>query len=256
MVFLTLFIMAHAQPLLETLSWYTIHDTVMGGVSKGSIQKTRDSLHFSGYLSLDNNGGFASIRSDVPPSQLNTAQGIQMRIRGDGRSYIATIRLDGEDRRIYYRLPFDTQKDIEQDIILPFAQFFPYAFGRALPNIPAPLFSQNPLQSVGIMLADKQQGDFSLHLISIEPYGSKNLPPIITREQKESIYASISIGVPTYNKGDVLGCANQYKKTLQSLQKDLQSPWLKEVLASSFSDANTQAWWYRHALDRLASNSP
>ena len=47
-----------------TRQWLSVNDNVMGGVSDGSFRFTDDkTLEFSGNLSLENRGGFASIRT-------------------------------------------------------------------------------------------------------------------------------------------------------------------------------------------------
>jgi hypothetical protein len=46
----------------------------MGGVSRGGAKLVDGSLHFRGILSLDNNGGFSSIRSGGPIRDLSAAQ--------------------------------------------------------------------------------------------------------------------------------------------------------------------------------------
>ncbi len=44
--------------------WQTVNDGVMGGVSDGRFRITdKKTLEFYGTLSLENNGGFASVRS-------------------------------------------------------------------------------------------------------------------------------------------------------------------------------------------------
>ena len=43
--------------------WFSVDDGVMGGVSKGKLSVEDGTLVFSGKLSLENNGGFSSLRS-------------------------------------------------------------------------------------------------------------------------------------------------------------------------------------------------
>ena len=44
--------------------WQVVNDGVMGGVSEGTFEITdRNTLAFVGTLSLENNGGFASVRT-------------------------------------------------------------------------------------------------------------------------------------------------------------------------------------------------
>ena len=44
-------------------NWNIVNDDVMGGISRSSLSMNdENNLIFSGYLSLENNGGFASSR--------------------------------------------------------------------------------------------------------------------------------------------------------------------------------------------------
>ncbi len=58
------------QPLFDftgadaAKEWQTINDGVMGGISEGKFKITdKKTLEFFGTLSLENNGGFASVRT-------------------------------------------------------------------------------------------------------------------------------------------------------------------------------------------------
>lgn len=50
----------------------------MGGVSDGQAQIKEGHLHFTGVLSLENNGGFAQIYSPVEQSDLSEYAGIHL----------------------------------------------------------------------------------------------------------------------------------------------------------------------------------
>jgi monofunctional biosynthetic peptidoglycan transglycosylase len=43
--------------------WQIVNDAVMGGVSDGEFRLAKGVAIFSGNISLENNGGFASVRS-------------------------------------------------------------------------------------------------------------------------------------------------------------------------------------------------
>ncbi|HEY5775431.1 MAG TPA: CIA30 family protein, partial [Xanthomonadales bacterium] len=45
--------------------WRSINDGVMGGLSAGGMSQTVEGLKFAGRLSLENNGGFSSVRRSV-----------------------------------------------------------------------------------------------------------------------------------------------------------------------------------------------
>ena len=147
---------AHAwtQPA-DAAEWYVVNDTVMGGVSTSKVSDHPDGgLVFSGELSLDNNGGFTSTRTESLPRDWSDVSALQMQVVGGGRSYIATLRTPSRAlRRIYYRLPFDTVAGEETTITLPLADFQAYTFGRRVPNAPSLAEIRNQIGSAGIMLA-------------------------------------------------------------------------------------------------------
>jgi len=66
--------------------WMSINDVVMGGVSTGRLEATgNDTVAFTGLVSLENGGGFASVRSRPREQDLRRYSGLELRIRGDGR---------------------------------------------------------------------------------------------------------------------------------------------------------------------------
>ncbi len=66
--------------------WQAVNDGVMGGVSDGRFRITdRQTLEFYGTLSLENNGGFASVRSRPRALGLQAGDTLVARVRGDGR---------------------------------------------------------------------------------------------------------------------------------------------------------------------------
>lgn len=76
-------------------SWYAINDNVMGGVSLGGILPGDAKTGvFAGQLSMRNNGGFSSVRTRVEPGALAGHDGIEMRVRGDGRTYCLLAGVD------------------------------------------------------------------------------------------------------------------------------------------------------------------
>ena len=58
--------------------WNVVNDGVMGGRSVGKVRLTDDGvMNFSGTLSLDNNGGFSSIRSGPIDVQMAIEDGMK-----------------------------------------------------------------------------------------------------------------------------------------------------------------------------------
>ena len=60
MVFIWLLGLAMA---MESFDWIVLNDTVMGGRSSATVSDVDDTVQFQGIVSLENNGGFASIRT-------------------------------------------------------------------------------------------------------------------------------------------------------------------------------------------------
>ena len=78
------------------LDWRVVDDGVMGGLSQGKREIGDDGiLRFFGTLSLENNGGFSSLRTGNVRMDLGGADGIVLRVKGDGRTYqlrFSTVR--------------------------------------------------------------------------------------------------------------------------------------------------------------------
>jgi monofunctional biosynthetic peptidoglycan transglycosylase len=143
--------------------WRVINDGVMGGVSRGNIQRTDQGTGvFSGVLSLENNGGFASIRSEVGTQDLSSQAGLEIRVRGDGRTYQLRIRVDNRFEDIAYRAYFDTVDGEWITVTIPFDEFLPVFRGRILKDAPA--LDTSRVNRIGFLLADKKPGSFSLEI--------------------------------------------------------------------------------------------
>jgi hypothetical protein len=72
--------------------WRIINDTVMGGMSSSRFRILKGLAVFEGQVSLENNGGFASVRSQPGNDDLSKTRGLLLRVRGDGKSYSFRLR--------------------------------------------------------------------------------------------------------------------------------------------------------------------
>ncbi|MEM7246386.1 MAG: CIA30 family protein [Acidobacteriota bacterium] len=143
--------------------WRSIDDRVMGGVSRSTLELSDDGfVRFSGILSLEQNGGFASVRSSPARWGLAGEAGLVLRVRGDGRIYKLSIRIDGRFDGVNYQVSFATEPGRWLDVHLPFSAFQPTYHGRLLRDVP-PL---NPadIRQVGFLVSDKQEGFFQLDI--------------------------------------------------------------------------------------------
>jgi monofunctional biosynthetic peptidoglycan transglycosylase len=135
----------------------------MGGVSNSDIQQTEHGTGvFEGVLSLENNGGFASVRVVLGRHDLSAYAGLDIRVRGDGRTYQLRLRTDNRVDGVAYRAQFETVESEWITARLPFDEFLPTFRGRTLSDV-QPLDASR-IHQVAFMLADKNPGPFSLEI--------------------------------------------------------------------------------------------
>jgi len=155
----------------DSNSWFVINDGVMGGVSASSLQVTKTGTAvFSGTVSLENNGGFAS--TNMKPSQfdLSDCDGIRFRIKGDGKKYKISLKNDDRFNGFSYRFEFSTKNDEWLTRDVPFASFIPMFMGQ---TTSAPPVDRSSIKTFGFLIADKQAGPFRLEIDWIGAYGKK-----------------------------------------------------------------------------------
>ena len=145
----------------DVSDWFNQNDTVMGGVSDSTTTWIDGHLIFSGDLSLDNNGGFTSTFgpiNDQLPTLMSGAESIIVTARGDGKSYLMQIRNYDNTR---YIQRFTTVADVEQDYVLPLADFESVDWRLSvIPN--ATPIDTATISQLGFYLLDKQVGPFEL----------------------------------------------------------------------------------------------
>ena len=146
-------------------SWEIVNDTVMGGVSTSEFALTNGVAVFRGRLSLDNQGGFASVRTGVRPVSGMEDAVFLIRVRGDGRRYRFTARTRSAWDAPLYQCGFESGDGEWRDLRLPVRDFQPSFRGRPLPGEPPLDLSR--LTSVGFLVADRQAGPFRLEIESI-----------------------------------------------------------------------------------------
>ena len=143
--------------------WEVVNDDVMGGFSTSQFQVlTNGCAVFSGTVRLENNGGFASVRSAPVRDDLAGHTAFVLRVRGDGRRYKFSVRTGAGFDTPLYQCSFTTKRGEWEEHRLAFSDFAPTFRGRVLTDVP-PL---NPakVNSVGFNISDKQAGPFRLEI--------------------------------------------------------------------------------------------
>lgn len=251
--------------------WTAVNDGVMGGVSEGRFRITDGGiLEFFGIVSLENNGGFASIRSRPSETNLADYDGLLIRVRGDGKRYDFNLQTDVPIMAGSYRLKFETEDGQWQEIPLPFSGFQATSFGQVIRGVPP----VNPakIRSFGLTISDKQAGPFKLEadwiraVRSRDKVGASTMPaanPDKRAAAKELIDLAIQRGVPLFNGGQPEACAAVYEvaaTSLISLGGDnlprLAVTRLEAALRRASQAANSadRAWVLRQALDDMVES--
>ncbi len=141
--------------------WRAQNDNVMGGVSEGGAEIADGALHFSGSLSLENNGGFAQVRIVDLGLDLSGKTGMKMRVMGDGRTYELRLATNARHRgsRIAYSVEFPTAAGEWTEVRVDFADLQPSHHGNRLDGPPADL---SQVEEMSFLIGDKREGPFSL----------------------------------------------------------------------------------------------
>jgi hypothetical protein len=155
----------------EIPRWTVINDAVMGGISQSRFELLpAGTALFSGQLSLENNGGFASIRRRSSKYNLDACSGIILKVQGDGRTYQFRVKTDDQYDGVAYRTLFPSNARQWQTIALPFAGFSASFRGKTVPG--APVLRPEQIRQIGFLLADKQAGPFRLEIAWIKSFSS------------------------------------------------------------------------------------
>lgn len=145
-------------------NWQIINDNVMGGVSKSNILINENGIAvFEGSVSLENNGGFCSVRYGFEEISVAGFEKIAFRVRGDGKKYQFRIRANSDDYYSYISY-FETSENWET-IEIPLAKMYPVFRGRKLDM---PDFSGNAIEEIAFLIGNKKEETFQLEIDKIE----------------------------------------------------------------------------------------
>jgi monofunctional biosynthetic peptidoglycan transglycosylase len=145
----------------------SVNDGVMGGLSRGGPKVTdKHKLLFKGEISLENNGGFSSIRTRGKTLDLTAYDGLEIKVKGDGRMYYLTTRAGG-NRMLAFWSPVQPPKGEWAVIRVAFDSFDATYFGK---KIPVMKLNTKNITSVGFMLYDKKAGPFAIEVEYIKAY--------------------------------------------------------------------------------------
>jgi hypothetical protein len=145
-------------------NWKVIDDVVMGGRSDGRFTVNKDGYGtFSGIVSLENNGGFSSLRYNFEPIETSMYSRFVIRLKGDGKSYQFRVK-DKRYNRYSYVYKFETTSDW-QTLEIPFHEMSAAFRGNKV-NIPN--FEGKEMEEIAFLIGNKKAESFKLLIDSIE----------------------------------------------------------------------------------------
>lgn len=177
----------------KELPWGALDDVVMGGVSQSTFQIDLTGGEnggptglFKGVVTTANNGGFASIRTKnlSEPEDLSAYDGLELRLKGDGRRYKLIVRTSRDWDTVGYTVIFDTIEGW-QSVRLPFSSLKPIFRARtvldALPFDPSQITSLqlmfSKFESDGKLNPTFKEGPFELPVSCIRAYLKDPITP-------------------------------------------------------------------------------
>jgi Complex I intermediate-associated protein 30 (CIA30). len=139
--------------------WRVVNDGVMGGLSSGRLEIDDDGNGiFYGFVSLDNYGGFTSIRLRKKV-KLNNYNKIVLRVFGDNKLYQLRVKSKSRDRHVYVKNFYAENK--WQEIEINLKSMRPQFRGRKL-NMSN--FNNRSIEEIGILVGNKVEEEFRIKI--------------------------------------------------------------------------------------------
>jgi len=150
--------------------WAIVDDRVMGGISRSRMTIGEGVAIYRGNVTTESNGGFCSVRSDRFFFDIEEADGVALRVKGDGGTYAFTVRRsDVDDPRMSFRHEFPTKIGEWTEVKIPFETFEKWLWGRNLGQ-ESPAYEGDVPISIGIMVTTTSSKTFRLEMDWIALY--------------------------------------------------------------------------------------
>ncbi len=144
--------------------WVIVVDGVMGGRSSGTFELNDDGFGvFEGSISLENNGGFSSLRYKFPKTVTKEFTKMVIKLKGDGKNYQFRIKTNSGDYYSYIAT-FSTSGEWEE-IEISLKDMYPGYRGRKLDQ---PNFASDYMEEIMFLIGNKKEESFKLLLDNIE----------------------------------------------------------------------------------------
>lgn len=152
----------------ERSKWRAVNDGVMGGLSRGVIREIPEGIRFEGRISLENNGGFASLRRPMSKADMSNYKGVTITYKCPGVKTAFSI----EPNPVWYQPNYRTAlKPAEEwtTVKVPFKDFVGRQVGRP---VSGKLNAEklNHIYQFGFITDEKREVDFALEVREVTFY--------------------------------------------------------------------------------------
>lgn len=148
---------------IDIHQWRIVDDVVMGGKSRGKMELDEEGFGvFRGEISLENNGGFSSVRYQPKPISVFNFTKIVVYLQGDGKNYQLRIKNSISNSHSYIA-NFSTTGDW-QNIFINLEDMYPKFRGRRLD---IPNFAHDKIEEIAFLIGNKNEESFNLKIESI-----------------------------------------------------------------------------------------
>lgn len=141
-------------------NWRVVDDVVMGGRSDGNLMINEEGNGvFYGKVSLENYGGFSSVRYRFEQIEVSKYKTCKIRLRGDSKKYQFRAKTNVYDRHSYIHY-FQTSGEWEI-IKIPLKEMYPTFRGMELnmPNYPT-----EQMAEIAFLIGNKKAEEFRLEV--------------------------------------------------------------------------------------------
>lgn len=147
--------------------WRIINDDVMGGMSQSEAVIKEDSMLFSGFISLKNNGGFASVRTPEGKTDLSKFTKVKIRFKSAGRDFALVYSPDLRYFNPKYKQVFHSNSADWETQEFNLLESKETVMGKFTGNTISKEILKNIVR-FGIILIDKKEGSFEIEIDYIE----------------------------------------------------------------------------------------
>jgi hypothetical protein len=140
----------------------------MGGVTQSKLQYTENSMVLNGTISLDNYGGFSSIKTNFNTFDLTEYDGVKIKYKSTGQSFAITLE-DSKNWTMpnYKGAIRSSDSNKWYEAIIYFKDFKQYQIGEPTgKKLTKPVLEN--IVRIGIITTEKKEGPFSIEVEYIE----------------------------------------------------------------------------------------